>query len=67
MQVDYPYRCQLARSIDDCKKVMNFFNYFEMFYCDFGIDSNIKELFLMVFIIMCMIQLGCSVAYLSDQ
>lgn len=67
MQVDYPHRCQLARTIENCDNVMNFFNFFEIFYCMMGIDSYFKEIIMMFGIIIIMIQLGFALAYLSDE
>ncbi|XP_030388071.1 mitochondrial sodium/calcium exchanger protein-like [Scaptodrosophila lebanonensis] len=53
MRVEYDERCALARGVEDCKNIINLFNYFEMMYCKFHIPNKTVEIG-----IMCIFLLG---------
>ncbi|XP_017066025.1 mitochondrial sodium/calcium exchanger protein [Drosophila eugracilis] len=56
MRLSYSYRCKMATEVDDCKRIINFFNYFRMMYCSIDIDSKTTEvLFMFVFIFLCVV------------
>ncbi|XP_052843489.1 mitochondrial sodium/calcium exchanger protein isoform X2 [Drosophila gunungcola] len=53
MRTPYSYRCKMATQADDCKRIINFFNYFRMMYCSIDIDNKTKEvLFMFLFVFM---------------
>ncbi|XP_030388102.1 mitochondrial sodium/calcium exchanger protein-like [Scaptodrosophila lebanonensis] len=53
MRVEYDERCELARGVEDCKNIINLFNYFEMMYCKFHISNKTTEI-----AVMCIFMLG---------
>ncbi|XP_037715877.1 mitochondrial sodium/calcium exchanger protein isoform X2 [Drosophila subpulchrella] len=54
MRLPYSYRCQMARQVGDCKRIINLFNYFRMMYCSIHIDNKITEvLFMFLFAFIC--------------
>ncbi|XP_041565824.1 mitochondrial sodium/calcium exchanger protein isoform X2 [Drosophila elegans] len=53
MRTPYSYRCKMATQADDCKRIINFFNYFRMMYCSIDIDNKTKEvLFMFLFVFL---------------
>jgi len=54
MRLPYNYRCRMATQVSDCKRIINFFNYFRMMYCSIDIDDKATEvLFMLLFAFIC--------------
>ncbi|XP_039502187.1 mitochondrial sodium/calcium exchanger protein isoform X3 [Drosophila santomea] len=54
MRLPYKYRCRMATQVSDCKRIINFFNYFRMMYCSIHIDNKTTEvLFMFLFGFIC--------------
>ncbi|XP_043662401.1 mitochondrial sodium/calcium exchanger protein isoform X2 [Drosophila teissieri] len=54
MRLPYTYRCRMATQVSDCKRIINFFNYFRMMYCSIHIDDKTTEvLFMFLFAFIC--------------
>jgi len=54
MRLPYSYRCQMAKQVGDCKRIINLFNYFRMMYCSIHIDNKTTEvLFMFLFSFIC--------------
>ncbi|EDV59486.1 mitochondrial sodium/calcium exchanger protein isoform X1 [Drosophila erecta] len=47
MRLPYTYRCRMATQVSDCKRIINFFNYFRMMYCSIDIHDKATEVLLM--------------------
>ncbi|XP_034105057.1 mitochondrial sodium/calcium exchanger protein-like isoform X1 [Drosophila albomicans] len=67
MEVDFQHRCDLSMAVRNCKYIMNFFNYFEILYCNFDIRSIVKERLMMGFFIIIMILLMIMIVHLVDK
>ncbi|KAH8321553.1 hypothetical protein KR074_008380 [Drosophila pseudoananassae] len=54
MRLSYKWRCRMATQAEDCKRIVNFFNYFRMMYCTIDIDDKWTEIgFMMLFVFLC--------------
>ncbi|XP_016986317.1 mitochondrial sodium/calcium exchanger protein [Drosophila rhopaloa] len=48
MNFHFSYRCEMAKKIENCRYITNFFNYFVLMYCTFKIDNKITEIVVML-------------------
>ncbi|KAH8304486.1 hypothetical protein KR059_011009 [Drosophila kikkawai] len=56
MRLPYSMRCMMAKRAHDCKRIINFFNYFRMMYCYIDIDNKTTEILLMcLFLLICVV------------
>ncbi|XP_050743447.1 mitochondrial sodium/calcium exchanger protein isoform X2 [Drosophila biarmipes] len=54
MRLPYSYRCEMAKQVGDCERIINLFNYFRMMYCTIHIDNKVTEvLFMFLFSFIC--------------
>ncbi|XP_017044404.1 mitochondrial sodium/calcium exchanger protein isoform X2 [Drosophila ficusphila] len=54
MRLPYSYRCKMATQVADCKRIINFFNYFRMMYCSIDIeDKKTEVVFMFLFVFIC--------------
>ncbi|XP_052843606.1 mitochondrial sodium/calcium exchanger protein [Drosophila gunungcola] len=70
MDFHFSNRCEMARRIDHCRFITNFFNYFVMMYCAFKIDNKITEVVVMLLfgliycVFLCVLYLGINYYFL---
>ncbi|KAH8316420.1 hypothetical protein KR067_007573 [Drosophila pandora] len=56
MRLPYKWRCRMATQAEDCKRIINFFNYFRMMYCTIDIDGKWTEIgFMFLFLFLCLV------------
>ncbi|KAH8237351.1 hypothetical protein KR038_010192 [Drosophila bunnanda] len=56
MRLPYSMRCMMAKRAHDCRRIINFFNYFRMMYCSIDIETKATEILLMcLFMLICVV------------
>ncbi|EDW61066.1 mitochondrial sodium/calcium exchanger protein [Drosophila virilis] len=52
MKVSYPYRCTMAQKLEECRHIINYFNYFELMFCMLRIRDKTTEVCMMLLLFM---------------
>ncbi|KAH8277604.1 hypothetical protein KR018_001954 [Drosophila ironensis] len=56
MRLPYQWRCSMATQAEDCKRIINYFNYFRMMYCTIDIEDKSTEIAMMlIFLLLCVV------------
>ncbi|KAM8713096.1 hypothetical protein ACLKA7_013417 [Drosophila subpalustris] len=67
MEVDFEHRCQLTMKVKHCNYIMNFFNYFEIMFCEIDIRSKLEERIITCLFGIIVIFLMIMIAHLVDK
>ncbi|XP_064543243.1 mitochondrial sodium/calcium exchanger protein-like isoform X2 [Drosophila montana] len=67
MQVDFKQRCLLSRKIKNCQRIIHFFDYFGLMYCNFNVQTKTNEIGIVCIFIMIAIALMLTLVHILGK
>ncbi|XP_023167459.2 mitochondrial sodium/calcium exchanger protein [Drosophila hydei] len=67
LRVSYKYRCSMARELEDCQTIINYFNYFELMYCLLRIHEESSDYFAIFLLLLAYVAYLLLMSIVVDQ